>query len=155
LARSAATLIDRIYRRAAHLLQIDEQLLQSQTIDDELSAHEHSVAESLQVIRYREGEEYAPHHDWVVSEPRNQYQPTRFATLLMYLNDDFEGGRTVFPRSVNSQNHDGLQVEPEQGMAVLFYNMLPDGNVDDLSQHGSEPVTRGEKVLAESCQLLQ
>lgn len=146
LARSAATITDSIYPRSAHLLQIDEHLLQSQTIDEELNAHQHSVAESLQVIRYREGEEYAPHHDWVVSEPWNHYQPTRFATLLIYLNDDFEGGRTVFPRSVNSQNHDGVQIEPEQGMAVLFYNMLPDGNMDELSQHGSQPVTRGEKV---------
>ena len=33
-------------------------------------------------------------------------------------------------------------------MAVLFYNVLPDGNVDDFSQHGSQPIKEGEKFLA-------
>ncbi len=28
-------------------------------------------------------------------------------------------------------------ITPEIGKAVLFYNMLPDGNMDDLSQHAS------------------
>jgi len=148
LARRTANITDRLYRRSAHVLQLDERLLQADFMGDdwEHDAHQNSVAESLQVIRYRRGEEYAPHHDWVLSGQRNRHQPTRWATLLLYLNDDFEGGRTVFPRAVNAQNHDGISIAPEQGMAVLFYNMLPDGNVDDLSQHGSEPVTEGEKV---------
>jgi len=149
LARSTAAVTDQIYRRAAHLLQIDESLLEA-PIDDDVDAQEHSIAESLQVIRYKEGEAYAPHHDWVLSSQRNRHQPTRFATILMYLNDDFEGGETVFPRAVNSQNHDGVRIEPEKGMAILFYNILPDGNLDDLSQHGSEPVTKGEKVRIEN-----
>jgi len=36
---------------------------------------------------------------------------------------------------------------PEIGKAVLFYSQLPDGNLDDFSQHAALPVTEGEKWL--------
>ncbi len=141
-------LTDTIYRRAAHLMKIGEASFGHQApIDDSVDdAKYHSIAESLHVVRYKVGEEYSPHHDWVLPSQRNRYQPTRFATLLIYLNDDFEGGHTVFPRAVNRQYHEGVQIAPQKGTAILFYNLLPDGNVDDLSQHGSEKVTKGEKV---------
>jgi len=32
-------------------------------------------------------------------------------------------------------------------LQVLFYSQLPDGNMDDFSQHAAEPVTDGEKWL--------
>lgn len=40
------------------------------------------------------------------------------------------------------------QVAPKKGQAVLFYNMLEDGNGADLSLHAALPVKRGEKWLA-------
>ena len=146
LARDSAELIDQIYQRAASVLKIEASLLQGSAMDDSLHPHHHSTAESLQVIRYGTGEQYTAHHDFVYPSIRHRHQPTRFATLLFYLNDNFEGGQTVFPRAVNAQYHDGITIQPEQGKAVLFYNVLPDGNVDDLSQHSSQPVTKGEKV---------
>jgi len=57
------------------------------------------------------------------------------------------GGETRFPKAVNSENHQGLTVKPSKGKAVLFYNMLPDGNMDELSQHAALPVMDGEKYL--------
>ena len=38
---------------------------------------------------------------------------------------------------------------PSLTIASCFYSfsMLPDGNMDDLSQHEAEPVTEGEKWL--------
>jgi len=30
---------------------------------------------------------------------------------------------------------------------MLFYSVLPDGNMDDLSQHAALPVKKGEKWL--------
>jgi prolyl 4-hydroxylase len=139
------SLTDTIYRRAARLLRLDESLFQK-PVDDEVPAHHHSIAESLQVVRYRAGEEYTAHHDFVYPSQQLWYQPTRFATVLMYLNDDFEGGHTVFPRAVTRGHHDGVRIRPKKGTAVLFYSMLPDGNVDDRSQHASEPVQSGAKV---------
>jgi len=73
-------------------------------------------------------------------------QPSRFATILFYLNDDMEGGETSFPLWLNAETSDALLVKPERGKAVLFYNMLPDGNYDELSQHAATPVKKGEKV---------
>lgn len=142
--RNSNDLVDRIYRRAADLLKMDEALLQ-QKPGEFLHEHEHSIAESLQVVRYKKTEEYTAHHDFVYPPTFHRHQPTRFATILFYLNDKYDGGETVFPRAVNAKNHEGVEVEPKKGKAVLFYNMLPDGNLDDLSQHASRPVTEGAK----------
>jgi prolyl 4-hydroxylase len=144
----SSSVTEDVYRRAAHVLNIDESLLQKHWIDDHLNAQSHSLAESLQVVRYQQGEEYTPHHDFVYPPTLHRHQPTRFATLLLYLNDNFTGGETVFPRAVNTQYHDGLAITPQRGRAVLFYNMLPDGNMNDLSQHSSRPILQGEKWLA-------
>jgi prolyl 4-hydroxylase len=146
LARSSMNVTDQIYRRAAALLQIDESLLQA-PMGDDVHAHQHATAESLQIVNYQKGQSYSAHHDFVYPPVSHRLQPTRFATLLFYLNDDFEGGHTVFPRAVNAHHHEGISIEPVRGTAVLFYNMLPDGNVDDLSQHSGEPVESGEKFI--------
>lgn len=74
-------------------------------------------------------------------------QPCRFATILFYLNDDMEGGETTFPMWRNAETSNALTVKPEKGKAILFYNVLPDGNFDELSMHSSSPVTEGEKWL--------
>ena len=146
LTRDTTTLTDRLYQRAAPVLKLQDESLLQKPVGDDIQAAHHSIAESLQVIRYQEGEEYTAHHDFVYPPPLHRYQPTRFATLLLYLNDDYTGGETVFPRAVTKDRHDGVRVHPEKGMAVLFYSVLEDGNVDDRSQHASEPVRSGEKV---------
>ena len=72
----------------------------------------------------------------------------RFATLLLYLNDEgLVGGETTFPRFVNAETFDKLKVQPKEGKAVLFYSQLPDGNLDDFSQHSAEKPRAGEKWL--------
>jgi prolyl 4-hydroxylase len=43
-----------------------------------------------------------------------------------------------------------LKVTPEAGKAILFYSQLPDGNLDDFSQHAAQPVIDGEKVRSNS-----
>eukprot|EP00536_Pseudo-nitzschia_multiseries_P005479 jgi/Psemu1/238540/estExt_Genewise1.C_1030007 len=145
LSRHTSDLTNTIYERAATVTGIDPELFQK---FHESSAQHHSLAESLQVVRYKQGEEYTPHHDFVAPSINNRHQPSRFATLLIYLNDVEEGGETRFPRAVNNHNADGLEITPKVGKAVLFYNALEDGNLDDLSQHGGNQVLAGNKWLA-------
>ena len=148
LSRKSAKIVDTLYRRAADVLQMDESLLRHASPHHDKFATHHAISEDLQLVHYQKGQEYTPHHDFIYPSIANRHQPTRFATLLIYLQSPKEGGETVFPRSMQTAHHDGLQVVPKMGKAVLFYNMLPDGNVDDLSQHGSNAVMEGEKWIA-------
>jgi len=149
IEREASPIIDSIYRRASDLLGVDESLLRHRSIEEHPElATDHSIAELMQVVHYGEGEEYHAHHDFNYPAFGNRYQPARFASLLFYLNDVDEGGETVFPRAINAESHYGISVKPKAGTAILFYNVLPDGNFDDLSQHQSMPVRSGEKYLA-------
>jgi len=106
-----------------------------------------TIAENLQLVHYSVGQEYTPHHDFSYPPVDDPFQSTRFATLLLYLNDDMKGGETSFPRYVNAESRHALKVTPKLGKAVLFYSYLPDGNLDDYSQHAAKPVTEGEKWL--------
>mmetsp|Transcript_15870 Transcript_15870/g.34334 ORF Transcript_15870/g.34334 Transcript_15870/m.34334 type:complete len:638 (+) Transcript_15870:325-2238(+) len=133
------------------------------------------IVEAMQLIRYVPGEGYAAHHDFTYPSIENRYQPKRYATVLLYLtgegdvveegvrrsassgksgsngiqqDDGLQGGQTTFPRAITTDFHDGVKVEPESGKAILFYNVLPDGNMDDLSQHSGGKVEKGVKYLA-------
>jgi prolyl 4-hydroxylase len=95
-------------------------------------------------VHYDPGQQYLPHYDWQVGRTMN----TRYATLLLYLNNQSEptnlaGGETSFPKASPP-----FKVHPGAGSAVLFYDILADGNVDDLALHAALPVHRGEKWLA-------
>lgn len=92
--------------------------------------------EALTVLRYAPGQRFKLHSD-VIGRTRNE----RCATMLVYLNDAFEGGETSFP------DH-GLVVKPKAGDALLFRNTLADGRPDPRKRHAGEPVTRGVKWLA-------
>lgn len=146
--RERDAIVDTVYRRAADLLRIDEALLRPRSRDEysHLSSQA-SLAEALQLVHYKPGQEYTAHHDFGYASFRRKDQPARFATLLLYLNEGMEGGETQFPRWVNAETREGLDTVPQAGKAVLFYSQLPDGNMDDWSQHAALPVRKGEKWL--------
>ena len=103
-----------------------------------------SNAEDMQVVHYEKQQKYDAHHDWGVSG----YLESRFITVLLYLSnqvDEYAGGETAFPKGGSGG---GIKVRPVKGTAVIFYNLLEDGNGDDLALHAALPVTRGEKWLA-------
>ena len=129
------------------------------------------IVEAMQLLRYSEGEQYTAHHDFMYPSIENRYQPKRYATVLLYLtgegdviedgilrpkkssmnsgtSDGLVGGETTFPRAITTEFHDGVKVQPQTGKAILFYNVLADGNMDDLSQHSGGIVEGGVKYVA-------
>ena len=100
--------------------------------------------EGLQVLRYRPGAEYRPHHDYfdpvhAGTERILQRGGQRVASLVMYLNTAEGGGATTFPDV-------GLAVWPVRGNAVFFSYDRP--HPDTRTLHGGAPVTAGEKWVA-------
>ncbi len=100
--------------------------------------------EGLQVLHYRPGAEYRPHHDYF--DPAQPGTPSivavggqRVGTLVMYLNTPQRGGGTTFPEL-------GLEVAPVKGNAVFFSYNRPDPSTRTL--HGGAPVLAGEKWVA-------
>jgi prolyl 4-hydroxylase len=96
---------------------------------------EAAQGEPLQILRYRPGQEYKPHFDAVAGDP-NQ----RILTVLVYLNDDYEGGETLFLKT-------GLRFRGRRGDALMFRNASADGRADELAQHAGRPVIAGEKLI--------
>jgi prolyl 4-hydroxylase len=92
--------------------------------------------EALQILRYRPGQQYRPHLDFVQSSD-NQ----RVLTALVYLNEDYAGGETCFIRT-------GLKVRARRGDAIVFRNATPDRAPDRMAEHAGLPVTSGTKFLA-------
>jgi prolyl 4-hydroxylase len=92
--------------------------------------------EPLQILRYRPGEEYRAHLDFVPGAA-NQ----RVLTALVYLNHHYKGGETAFMRA-------GLTFKGRKGDAIVFRNARPDGSADPMSVHAGMPVTSGIKYLA-------
>lgn len=94
------------------------------------------AGEPLTVLRYRPGQQYRAHLDTL---PRVDNQ--RLATMLVYLNDGYDGGETHFPKL-------GLKVRAQKGDALLFYNLRGDGQPDPLTLHEGMVVSAGEKLVA-------
>lgn len=99
-------------------------------------------AEGLGVLHYAPGEQYAPHVDYIPETPANAQQLAvrgqRVRTVLVYLNEDFEGGATEFIRL-------GATFKPPAGHALIFDSVRPDGAVDPMTLHRGAPPTRGQK----------
>ena len=140
--------------------------------------------EPLLCVRYDEGQFYEPHHDFFAGDPsatlpaEAAFAPpkgsNRYATVVVYIEEPFEGGETIFPFSAQTSNASdaldgvsfagaeeapscdfptlkqrrGLMVTPKRGDALLFYDQLPSGALDGRTRHGSCPVVKGRKTAA-------
>lgn len=101
-------------------------------------------AESLQLIHYGPGQEYAAHFDaWDANSEAGQRcmqrGGQRLVTCLLYLNDVADSGATRFPKL-------NLDIAARKGRLLLFHNCLLGGIVrHPHSLHGGMPVSAGEK----------
>jgi predicted 2-oxoglutarate/Fe(II)-dependent dioxygenase YbiX len=85
--------------------------------------------ERFRFYRYEQGQRFAGHVDGVYR--RSSGEESRL-TLMLYLNDDFEGGETAFLNAT---------VKPERGTALVFRHEL---------FHEGREVTRGRKYVLRS-----
>ncbi|MBK7261954.1 MAG: 2OG-Fe(II) oxygenase [Rubrivivax sp.] len=100
--------------------------------------------EGLQVLHYRPGAEYRPHHDYFDPEQPGSAAVLsrggqRLATLVIYLSTPAAGGATVFPDV-------GIDVAPVKGHAVFF--SYDRAHPSTRTLHGGAPVLAGEKWVA-------
>jgi hypothetical protein len=94
-----------------------------------------SNCEDLQVLKYEPGGFYKPHQD-AFPDDKNK----RMYTFIIALNDEYEGGETVFPNINKSYRL-------EKG-DVLFFNAL--NNYECMTKkalHGGASVKSGEKWI--------
>ena len=90
----------------------------------------------LRFYRYLPGQEFKPHKDGVVRSAEDASVMSQL-TCLIYLNDDFEGGATVF----YGADYDGTPtciIEPQCGALLLFRHDR---------WHAGAPVVSGEKYV--------
>ena len=104
-----------------------------------------TIFEVPQVMHYSVGQEFRTHHDYL--DPQQQgpaadiaRRGQRIGTFLIYLNEDFEGGETVFPNA-------GFSYRGRTGDALFFTNVTRDGGPDPLTLHAGLPPTSGEKWI--------
>lgn len=93
--------------------------------------------EPLNILKYSPGQQYKPHHDGTGSDNVS----IRQLTALIWLNDQFEGGGTDFPK-IN------VTVRGAPGDMLVFRNVRDNGEVDERMIHAGLPVTQGVKWMA-------
>ncbi|XP_067279204.1 prolyl 4-hydroxylase subunit alpha-2 [Pseudorasbora parva] len=100
------------------------------------------TAEELQIANYGIGGQYEPHYDSKLTNDSDfQLRGGRISTVLIYMSDVDVGGATVFPVI-------GAALQPKRGTAVLWFNLLRNGNEDGRTLHAACPVFVGNKWVA-------
>jgi len=105
-----------------------------------------SHVEDLQVVRYAPGGFYNDHHDSCCDDTQHcqdfvQKSGQRVLTILIYLNDEFEGGYTNF-KNLNLN----LKASPLGG--IVFHPLQSGGNFcHPNALHKGTPVTSGVKYI--------
>jgi len=113
--------------------------------------------EGLQVVRYKESEEYSAHYDWGVA---NEFRSDRDTTFLAFLEADCEECGTEFPRIaidwagedtrwcefVDCEKRDSVTFKPVAGSAIFWRNLMSNGTGDPRTLHAGLPLSSGTKI---------
>ena len=118
-----------------------------------------SQYENIQVVRYHPNQEYKQHYDIchpiqghtehlkTCEQDYKKYNSVRYATVLFYLNDGYEGGETYFPKL-------NKKIKPKKGKALIFFNCnlnkdtKNNGLCDVIynSEHAGLPVKKSNNI---------
>jgi prolyl 4-hydroxylase len=102
--------------------------------------------EPTNILHYARGQQYGHHFDFFTEAEEAGFAHElrtvgqRIVTVLVYLNDDYEGGETDFPRL-------NWRFRGKPGDALIFWNLSANGQRELRSFHAGLPVTKGEKWL--------
>ena len=99
--------------------------------------------EAPHIITYEPGQEFGLHADFIdplVPEYERELRilGQRTATVVTYLNEDFEGAETVFPQAQ-------VSFRGNTGDAIVWSNVRRDGSPDRNTLHAGLSPTRGRK----------
>ncbi len=111
-----------------------------------LDGHTIEQSEDIQVVKYEPSGYYNEHYDSCCDDDNKCKEfikdGNRILTMVIYLNDDFEGGATRFPKLDKN-------FKPKKYSGILFYPMNKDGDkCHEKSLHAGMPITKGEKYIA-------
>lgn len=115
---------------------IDEDIVSSR-ISDLLKMPKENQ-ESLQIVKYNKGGYFLPHYD--CSDDSESIVHDRIITVLIYLNDNFKGGETIF------QNLD-IKIKPKKGTAIIFWSKDNNNNIFEESLHSGSKILKGQKII--------
>jgi prolyl 4-hydroxylase len=136
------------YRSADNtwIWETNELVTKIQTIVQNESGLPIENQEKIHIVKYGIGGEYKTHHDFF--HPNTDYYDSSMGTsgqrvfsFLFYLNDDFTGGETEFPKK-------DTIVTPQTGRLLIWRNLNEDRTLDYDSLHAGLPVLSGEKNIA-------
>ena len=101
--------------------------------------------EAMTVLHYDVGEHNSEHFDFVDPnvpdyERHIRERGQRIVTFLVYLNDDYGGGETEFPRL-------GVHHKGSSGEGFFFVNAFADGRPDVRTLHAGRAPSSGEKWI--------
>jgi hypothetical protein len=101
--------------------------------------------EAPMVLHYEVGQQITPHFDFIDAnapdyEQQLREQGQRMITFLLYLNDDYAGGETTFPKL-------GIVNRGMRGDGLYFINAHEDRSPDRTMLHTGSPPTSGEKWI--------
>lgn len=105
-----------------------------------------SHGEPLSILAYRPGQEYKRHCDFFTADDGVAAEDLarrgqRDKTILVSLNEEFDGGETYF--DIIDRRWRG-----RRGDAFIFANLNDAGEPDPRTRHCGRPVTAGMKLLA-------
>lgn len=101
--------------------------------------------EGIGILRYEAGQQFLPHYDFfdpdmLASAATTTAYRQRVLTVLIYLNEGYEGGETEFSTI-------GWRYKGNTGDALFFWNVNADGEPDRLTLHAGTAPKTGEKWL--------
>ena len=106
----------------------------------------HSHIEAIDIYNYEVGRYLDLHHDYPYFPDKINYYShgdnDRVGTGILYLNDNYEGGSTYFPKL-------GVDITPKKG-SMLYFKQCYDEPTNWSTIHESRKITKGTKWIA-SC----